>query len=1111
MIQKILSATLLFLVPLQNFQVDSHEELISNADEAMSVLQKGEANRTVAETGMNETSSRSHSIFRMIVESHDNSENEEGDKVLIGELNLVDLAGSESALTAEVKGQRLQESKNINRSLSTLSRVINQLASGGKGQYISFRDSQLTKLLQGSLAGNSRISVICCVSPVGMETKSTLNFASSAKKISLSVSANEVVDDQTKIKQMQKELARLKKELERAKQGESTSNDTKNEQLFETLRKQVLVGGTLARDVRSARLARKGRQKRHRETWCPTITSGISLTGSGIFDRHAGKQRCVEVEESIMPFENPKAGKDEELETELCCGEKQNVVGDSRLSHTFELSVSVDAKNDENDSSRYEKLNQYRRKLEEELQEAQGSLAEANEAIVSKDKELQDKEEKLTAAMNERENIAKEKAEMQQQKETFQQQQRESQTHSTKIQTLEEELSKMRHELEDSKSNQESSEERAIFAERRLHALRSEYDDVVHKESEQRASMERLQEERNTFKKQCEDLREECVQYKQRNTEDRATIADLRQELDQAISAKDKLDKKYEEMSKKVNRLQHDLANSKSHCAEVQAKLDESTSESKQRESEMQWYQERVAKLEKVKLTTGQVRKLKKIKNERDELKNEVQQLREVNDQLRSSGNSSAATSSSADNGDRTSAEKLRQAEESLEDLQVKYHDALAAKETAETETAQVRKMLKQAEEHNQGSNNLLAAVTGSLAKITSMAIEYADEFGLFSVESGSPGIPNKESICEQVRNSFKNLATSAEFEFREDFTVESLKQLSDRLDYRNENVVCTSMDLLHVMLKSVSEGLQQTLNDRLRILETKHTLKEKVETLEQRVTEQTEECTRLQEEYYRNLDEQTESLRSELEECRSSLAQRDADVAKKDEAITELQDSQRKLSDKVQNMENSTTEMKTKLDEMYNEKTKLQKDLEETRETLRYKEEQLAQSRDEHRNGVKFLEQENLELMMEVRNLRQKLNSSQSEKQENITKAKSQPASSNFSSRNSENAGPWETTTGFSTSEDDVKQWYSSETTKETEVRTSTNDSTGETSGTNGSKVLAERDPNTEDDDDFGSLRSPGVAKHKAQGADQRESLARPRLDFAMNDDENTGECTHQ
>ena len=120
-------------------------------------------------TNMNQQSSRSHTIFKIVCESRLREEflsstNDSGG-VLVGQLSLVDLAGSESVRYTGAKGETLEEAKKINLSLSVLSRVISALASRTENSHVSYRDSKLTRLLQSSLDGNSRTAIIACVTP----------------------------------------------------------------------------------------------------------------------------------------------------------------------------------------------------------------------------------------------------------------------------------------------------------------------------------------------------------------------------------------------------------------------------------------------------------------------------------------------------------------------------------------------------------------------------------------------------------------------------------------------------------------------------------------------------------------------------------------------------------------------------------------------------------------------------------------------------------------------------------------------------------------------------------------------------------------------------------
>ena len=145
-------------------------------------MKLGASNRAISATNMNEGSSRSHSIFMMTI--HQNNLHELSAKT--GKLYLVDLAGSEKVGKTGAAGQTLEEAKNINKSLSALGNVINALTDNKSHQHIPYRDSKLTRILQESLGGNARTTLIitCSPSPFNdQETLSTLRFGYRAKSI----------------------------------------------------------------------------------------------------------------------------------------------------------------------------------------------------------------------------------------------------------------------------------------------------------------------------------------------------------------------------------------------------------------------------------------------------------------------------------------------------------------------------------------------------------------------------------------------------------------------------------------------------------------------------------------------------------------------------------------------------------------------------------------------------------------------------------------------------------------------------------------------------------------------------------------------------------------
>lgn len=165
------------------------ERFVSSPEDVLEVIEEGKSNRHIAVTNMNEHSSRSHSVFLINVKQ----ENLENQKKLSGKLYLVDLAGSEKVSKTGAEGTVLDEAKNINKSLSALGNVISALADGNKS-HIPYRDSKLTRILQESLGGNARTTIVICCSPASFnesETKSTLDFGKRAKTVKNVVCVNE--------------------------------------------------------------------------------------------------------------------------------------------------------------------------------------------------------------------------------------------------------------------------------------------------------------------------------------------------------------------------------------------------------------------------------------------------------------------------------------------------------------------------------------------------------------------------------------------------------------------------------------------------------------------------------------------------------------------------------------------------------------------------------------------------------------------------------------------------------------------------------------------------------------------------------------------------------
>ena len=186
------------------------ERYVGCPNDVLALLEIGSANRAQAATNMNEHSSRSHSIFILTI----NQTNKQQGFSKIGKLYLVDLAGSEKISKTGATGHTLEEAKNINKSLTTLGRVINSLTDG-KSTHIPYRESKLTRVLQESLGGNSKTCLIITCSPSiynESESLSTLRFGERAKKIKNKPKINKEVT----VAELQKLVTQLKENLKKA-------------------------------------------------------------------------------------------------------------------------------------------------------------------------------------------------------------------------------------------------------------------------------------------------------------------------------------------------------------------------------------------------------------------------------------------------------------------------------------------------------------------------------------------------------------------------------------------------------------------------------------------------------------------------------------------------------------------------------------------------------------------------------------------------------------------------------------------------------------------------------------------------------------------------------
>ncbi|GAA5828070.1 hypothetical protein JCM11251_005717 [Rhodosporidiobolus azoricus] len=248
------------------------ERAVSLPNEVLDVLKEGDMRRRVGATDWNERSSRSHCVFVVTIESM----SKKGGEARTSQLNLIDLAGSESATG---QSDRLAEGKFINRSLLTLGTVIAKLTEPsptGSTAHIPYRDSKLTRLLQPALSGNSRVAVVCTVSPdaeQASETLSTLKFARRAKMVVTKAERGVLMTDQILLKRYAAQVDELQAQIKAVETGEALKERERAEKRAEEAEKR----GKEAEDALASTTAELARLRAELAKTQSLILTGPSL------------------------------------------------------------------------------------------------------------------------------------------------------------------------------------------------------------------------------------------------------------------------------------------------------------------------------------------------------------------------------------------------------------------------------------------------------------------------------------------------------------------------------------------------------------------------------------------------------------------------------------------------------------------------------------------------------------------------------------------------------------------------------------------------------------------------------------------------------------------
>ncbi|KAL8710060.1 MAG: hypothetical protein Q9220_005331 [cf. Caloplaca sp. 1 TL-2023] len=344
---------------------------VKNYHELLRHMRLGDNNRTTASTKMNDTSSRSHAVFTIMLKQihHDLSTDSTTER--LARIRLVDLAGSERAKATEATGARLREGSNINKSLTTLGRVIAALAdpkhsrlhNGGKTRskdVVPYRDSILTWLLKDSLGGNSKTAMIACIAPSDYdETLSTLRYADQAKHIRTraivnqdSVSAEQrdaqIMEMQDTIRELQIQVNQANQAANEQRRGREhvasaeRERGTRDEKLEEyqmkvermqrMMEEERLVGESKIRQL----VEQNEALRRHLKLALDSLRNPIPVTTPRAEDESAKENREPKEEEQVVP-EHKEEQQSPDMSNGIWCDDDDAIIREKAEREAVEM------------------------------------------------------------------------------------------------------------------------------------------------------------------------------------------------------------------------------------------------------------------------------------------------------------------------------------------------------------------------------------------------------------------------------------------------------------------------------------------------------------------------------------------------------------------------------------------------------------------------------------------------------------------------------------------------------------------------------------------------------------------------------------------------------
>ncbi|XP_049963604.1 kinesin-like protein KIF11-A [Schistocerca serialis cubense] len=373
------------------------EVTVHSKNEVFNIMDRGTTKRQTAATLMNANSSRSHTVFSITVHMREKAVDSE-ELLKTGKLNLVDLAGSENIGRSGAVEKRAREAGNINQSLLTLGRVITALVE--KAPHIPYRESKLTRLLQDSLGGRTKTSIIATISPASCnieETLSTLEYANRAKNIQNRPEVNEKLSKAQLIKEYTEEIDRLRRDLlaARERNGVYIALENYNEmtrqlelnrqeineklQLVKVLEKEKADKEALCNQLRMSLEETEGELVDSKNT--------LKLAAETVQEQLDKEKQLMEQAQSILAVANTSTVDTHKLHDKL--DRKRSVEQEnSRISHDFRLEFHKKITEIQGDitnflSGHITALNEIRKTLDESVQKKNEDLSILSDDLAS--------------------------------------------------------------------------------------------------------------------------------------------------------------------------------------------------------------------------------------------------------------------------------------------------------------------------------------------------------------------------------------------------------------------------------------------------------------------------------------------------------------------------------------------------------------------------------------------------------------------------------------------------------------------------------------------------------------------------------------------------------